>query len=199
VPSAWSAPSNRPTNDHADGATLGRRGRPRRPVPIHEFILRARRPHHNGASIRSREPHPMPNRLPTSWTLRPGGVPGPALCRHSDPAHLPIRTMPYLAPSGRASRSVLPATTEAAGVPSAWSAPSNRPTNDHADGATLGRWDANASQRPRRPVPIHEFILRARRPHHNGASIRSRELPHLGKNPLILCRTSERMNECSFI
>jgi len=30
--------------------------------------------------------------------------------------------------------------------------PLNQPTNDHADGATLGRWDARASQRTRRPV-----------------------------------------------
>ena len=30
--------------------------------------------------------------------------------------------------------------------------PSRLPTRDHADGATLGRWDATASQRPRRPV-----------------------------------------------
>ncbi len=30
--------------------------------------------------------------------------------------------------------------------------PLNQPTRDHADGATLGRRDANASQRPRRPV-----------------------------------------------
>jgi len=30
--------------------------------------------------------------------------------------------------------------------------PPNQPTSDHADGATLGRWDAKASQRPRRPV-----------------------------------------------
>jgi hypothetical protein len=29
--------------------------------------------------------------------------------------------------------------------------PPNQPTSDHADGATLGRWDANASRRPRRP------------------------------------------------
>ena len=36
-------------------------------------------------------------------------------------------------------------------MPSAWSQPSPSPTNDHADGATLGRWDANASQRTRRP------------------------------------------------
>ena len=30
--------------------------------------------------------------------------------------------------------------------------PRNQPTSDHADGATLGRWDANASRRPRRPA-----------------------------------------------
>jgi len=34
---------------------------------------------------------------------------------------------------------------------SAWSSPSPLPPNDHADWATLGRWDAKASQRPRRP------------------------------------------------
>ncbi len=31
--------------------------------------------------------------------------------------------------------------------------PCNQPTRDHADGATLGRWDAKASHRPRRPGP----------------------------------------------
>ena len=49
------------------------------------------------------------------------------------------------------SRSALPATRQAAGAPSAWSQPSPSPTSDHADGATLGRWDAKASQRTRRP------------------------------------------------
>jgi len=48
-------------------------------------------------------------------------------------------------------KSVLPARRQAAGAPSAWSSPPNPPTNDHADGATLGRWDAGASMRPRRP------------------------------------------------
>jgi len=46
-------------------------------------ILRTRRPHHNGGRIRSRGPQPKPQRRPTSRTLRPCGVPGPALCRHS--------------------------------------------------------------------------------------------------------------------
>ncbi len=70
--------------------------------------------------------------------------------RHSDvsrPAQGPCR-----APSGSALRSAAPATKQAAGVPSAWSQPSPPPTRDHADGATLGRRDANASRRPRRPV-----------------------------------------------
>ena len=48
------------------------------------------------------------------------------------------------APPGRATRSALPATRQAAGVPSAWSQPSPPPTRDRADGATLGRRDANS-------------------------------------------------------
>ncbi len=55
-------------------------------------------------------------------------------------------------PRGARSRSALPATKQAAGAPSAWSQPSLQPTSDHADGATLDRWDARASQRSRRPV-----------------------------------------------
>ena len=39
--------------------------------------------------------------------------------------------------------------------------PSNQPTSDHADGATLGRWDARASQRPRRPE-LTEAIVQDR-------------------------------------
>ena len=37
---------------------------------------------------------------------------------------------------------VLPAQRQAAGVPSVWSQPSPLPPRDHADGATLDRWDA---------------------------------------------------------
>jgi len=100
------------------GATLGRQGRTRRPGPVYgrlcdagrsqsqSLILRARRPHHNGVRIRGSGPQPRPKQPPTSWTLRPGGVPGPALCRHSDPERLPSRTMPYLAPSGITMKSV---------------------------------------------------------------------------------------------
>jgi len=46
---------------------------------------------------------------------------------------------------------VLPAQRQAAGAPSAWSQPPNLPSSDHAVGATLGRWGAKATQRPRRP------------------------------------------------
>ncbi len=60
--------------------------------------------------------------------------------------------MPDRAPPESAMRSAVPATRQAAGAPSAWSQPSNQPTSDHADGATLGRRDAKASQRPRRSV-----------------------------------------------
>jgi len=58
----------------------------------------------------------------------------------------------YRAPSGRASRSIFSATREAAGVRAAWSPPFQSPPYDHADRATLGRRDAKASRRPRRPV-----------------------------------------------
>ncbi len=42
----------------------------------------------------------------------------------------------------------LPATRQAAGAPSAWSQPPHSPTRDHADGATLGRRDANGHGDP---------------------------------------------------
>ncbi len=63
-----------------------------------------------------------------------------------------FRTLSHRAPPGRASRSALPATRQAAGVPSAWSQP---PESTHARPrrwCDAGRWDATASQRPRRPV-----------------------------------------------
>ncbi len=66
------------------------------------------------------------------------------------------------APSGSATRSVVPASRQAAGASSAWSQPSPLPPRDHADGATLGRWDAKrhsgpegrcfTSHLPRRPT-----------------------------------------------
>ena len=56
------------------------------------------------------------------------------------------------APPGRAPLPDSPARRQAAGAPSAWSTPPIHHSSDHADGATLGRWDAKASQRPRRPV-----------------------------------------------
>ena len=56
------------------------------------------------------------------------------------------------ATSGSALTEALHAPGQAAGAPSAGSQPSSPPTRDHADGATLGRWDATASQRTRRPA-----------------------------------------------
>ena len=51
VPSAWSQPSSFPPRDHADGATLGRQGRPRRPEPTEPDRDRGR----NRGSIRGRD------------------------------------------------------------------------------------------------------------------------------------------------
>jgi len=42
--------------------------------------------------------------------------------------------------------------------------PLNQPTSDHADGATLGRWDAKASHRPRRPMMRVEALMRYSHP-----------------------------------
>ena len=74
----------------------------------------------------------------------------------------------YRAPSGRASRSIFSATREAAGVRAAWSPPFQSPPYDHADRATLGRRDAKASRRTRRPEPKDGFPARSRKsPTHN--------------------------------
>ncbi len=51
------------------------------------------------------------------------GVPGTALCRIDPPARGAPCTMPYRAPPGRAMRSSVPATKQAAGGPSAGSQP----------------------------------------------------------------------------
>ena len=72
----------------------------------------------------------------------PGSAPRPAQWR-------------YRAPSGSAPQSWF---SRRRGRPPArhrrGRSPLNQPTRDHADGATLGRRDANASRRPRRPAPI---------------------------------------------
>ncbi len=93
-----------------------------------------------------------PGSLPGEWNTPPqrgaghGFVPEKPYGDASRSAQGPCR-----APSGSAMRSALPATRQAAGAPSAWSQPSPQPPRDHADGATLGRRDARASRRPRRP------------------------------------------------
>jgi len=56
-------------------------------------------------------------------------------------------------PAAHRSGASLQATMQVAGVPSAWSQSFNSPSRDHADGATLGRRDAHASRRTRRPAP----------------------------------------------
>ena len=76
-----------------------------------------------------------------------GGVPGTPLCRNNHPvpqraAHNGATGLPREA----RQTSALPATMEAAGARAAWSQPSNPPSSDHADWATLGR-----QGRPRRP------------------------------------------------
>ncbi len=84
---------------------------------------------------------------------RPIGVPGPFLCRSDLPTtprleHKMRTGLPRGARCGLLSR--------LRGRPPAYHrrgrSPLNQPTRDHDDGATLGRRDANASQRPRRPV-----------------------------------------------
>ncbi len=81
---------------------------------------------------------------------RPGGVPGSALCRHPEPGAPPSRTMPYLAPSESAMRSALPATKQAAGVPSAWSQPlpvSHARPRRWCDAGSPGRQCVTAAQK----------------------------------------------------
>ncbi len=85
------------------------------------------------------------NRAPSGCRVR---ICAGTTSRHSGP----LSTNADRAPPGSAMTSAVQATRQAAGAPSAWSQPFNQPTCDHADGATLGRRDANASRRPRRPV-----------------------------------------------
>ncbi len=84
---------------------------------------------------------------------RPIGVPGTPLCWNHHPApprapHNGATGLPRGARCGLLSRP--------RGRPPArhrrGRSPLNQPTSDHADGATLGRRDAKASRRPRRPV-----------------------------------------------
>ena len=82
------------------------------------------------------------------------GVPGTALCRIDPPARGAPCTMPYRAPPGRAMRSSVPATKQAAGAPSAGSQPFQFTT--YATTPMGRRWAAVTPERPggpRRPGP----------------------------------------------
>jgi len=142
------SPLNQPTRDHADGATLGRwdakaSQRPRRPGTRDASGAAAgcsdsdrhrdqRRPGHEetvphrgaGFDIVPERPSGPASRIAQCHT----GLPRGARCG------LLIRLRGRPPACHRRGRS-----------------PLNQPTRDHADGATLGRWDARASQRPRRP------------------------------------------------
>ena len=184
------SPPNRPTSDHADGATLGRwtpsAQRPRRPgrkepgagaAAAYSF---QQRDSARGVDCRGwqRAPQTMfgperratprciwfpksfetarpfeaefagPRQHPELW--RPGGVPGPHLCQQDPPAGRRLRTNADRAPPESASRSILPATKEAAGVPSAWSQPSQstheRPRR-WCDAGPLGRQSVTVAQK----------------------------------------------------
>ena len=127
--------------------------------------LHGRKVPHRDAGLRAhrRKGAAGPHRIPAgklsgaSFTSRargnprPTGVPGMALCRKnlhggaSRPAQGPCR-----APPGRAMRSALPATRQAAGAPSAWSQPSQ---STHArprrwrDAGPPGRQSVTAAQK----------------------------------------------------
>ncbi len=106
-----------------------------------------------------------PTRIGTPGIPRPIGVPGPALCRYPDPARLPLPHNAVPGSLGRArSRSAVPATRQAAVVPSAWSQP-HQSTHERprrwCDAGPRGRISVTAAQK----AGVHE-------------------LPHLGKNLL---------------
>jgi len=91
-------------------------------------------------------------------TSRKRGKPRPSGCRvricagTTSRRSVPLRTRSMPGSPGRRDAVCCPG--EEAGRRRAIgvvAAPPNQPTSDHADGATLGRWDALASRRPRRP------------------------------------------------
>jgi hypothetical protein len=88
----------------------------------------------------------------SSWKPRPIGVPGPFLCRNDLPA---TPRLAHKTRTGLPRRARCGLLLRLRGRPPACHrrgrSPHNQPTSDHADGATLGRWDAAASRRPRRP------------------------------------------------
>ena len=90
---------------------------------------------------------------PSTWKARPNGVPGLTLCRNDHPAS---RRSPHNVIPGSLGERDDGQLSRRRGRPPArhrrGRSPPRQPTRDHADGATLGRWDAKASRRPRRPV-----------------------------------------------
>jgi len=93
---------------------------------------------------------PKPKQLPIPWTRRPGGVPGPALCRLPAPVPASLHTIPYLAPSGKTlfplcSGSVA-GRRRAIGVVASPSINHNRPRR-WCDAGPLGRHSVTAVQK----------------------------------------------------
>ena len=92
------------------------------------------------------------NHFTTRGKPRPTGVPGPHLCRNDLPAE---RSAPAQMPTGLPRGARRGQFSRLRGRPPArhrrGRSPLRSPTRDRADGATLGRRDANASRRPRRP------------------------------------------------
>jgi len=120
-----------------------------------------------------------PNHFTTRGKPRSIGVPGPFLCRSDLP------TTPRLA---HKMRTGLPRGARCGllfrprGRPPArhrrGRSPLNQPTRDHADGATLGRRDANASRRPRRPVMTGLCDVDSKRDRAVSVSVGDRTKPH---------------------
>jgi len=96
---------------------------------------------------------PIPRPSQDTRQARPLGVPGTPLCWNHHPA--PPRS-PHNGATGLPREARCGLLSLLRGRPPACHrrgrSPLNQPTSDHADGATLGRWDAKASRRPRRPV-----------------------------------------------
>jgi len=100
------------------------------------------------------QPGVDPRPEPTRARVRPHpiGVPGMALCRRNATAAC---RAPHKVHAGLPREERCGLLFRLRGRPPArhrrGRSPLNQPTSDHADGATLGRWDDIASQLPRRP------------------------------------------------
>ena len=100
--------------------------------------------------IRARRPQPMPKQPPTSRTLRPNGVPGPALCRRPEQVRITLHTMPYLAPSAKTLFSLCSGSVagrrRAIGVVAALQSTHKRPRR-WCDAGQLGRQCVTTAQK----------------------------------------------------